>query len=50
MLFIGGAHAAWIEAEQAAAERDDSRLCKCTYNKRIYQKFLFIVCHFERIS
>lgn len=50
MLFIGGAHAAWIEAEQAAAERSGSRLCKCTYNKRIYQKFLFIVCHFERIS
>lgn len=44
------AHAAWIEAEQAAAERgDDSRLCKCTYNKRIYQKFLFIVCQFEII-
>ena len=27
-----------------------SRSCKCTHNKRIYQKILFIVCHFERIS
>ena len=44
------AHAAWIEAEQAAVERSGSRLCKCTHNKRIYQKFLFVVCHFERIS
>jgi hypothetical protein len=44
-------HAAWIEAAQAAAERGDgSRSCKCTHNKRIYQKNLFIVCHFERIS
>ena len=44
------AHAAWIEAAQAAAARGGSRLCKCTHNKRIYQKILFIVCHFERIS
>ena len=29
------AHAAWIEAAQAAAERSGSRLCKCTHNKRI---------------
>ena len=29
------AHAAWGEAAQAAVERDDSRLCKCTHNKRI---------------
>lgn len=50
MLFIGGAHAAWIEAEQAAAERDDSRLCKCTYNKRITTIIsFFIVCQFEII-
>lgn len=41
------AHAACIEAAQAAVERSGSRLCKCTYNKRIYQKFLFIVCYFE---
>lgn len=45
------AHAAWIEAEQAAAERgDDSRLCKCTHNKRITAIIsFFIVCQFEII-
>lgn len=44
------AHAAWIEAEQAAVERSDSHLCKCTHNKRITAIIsFFIVCQFERI-
>lgn len=29
------AHAACIEAEQAAVERSGFHLCKCTHNKRI---------------
>lgn len=60
MLFIGGAlvpsaptkqgctntaaHAACIEAAQAAAVRgDDSRLCKCTHNKRITAIISFLL-------
>lgn len=45
------AHAAWIEAAQAAAVRgDDSRSCKCTHNKRITTIIsFFIVCQFEII-
>ena len=45
------AHAACIEAEQAAVERGDgSRSCKCTHNKRITAIIsFFIICQFERI-
>lgn len=43
MLFIGGAHAAWIEAAQAAVERSASHLCKCTHNKRI-TAIIFFYC------
>lgn len=59
MLFIGGtlvpsaptkrgctntaAHAACIEAAQAAVERSVSHLCKCTHNKRI-TAIIFFYC------
>lgn len=37
------AHAAWIEAAQAAVERSASHLCKCTHNKRI-TAIIFFYC------
>lgn len=37
------AHAAWIEAEQAAVERSGSHLCKCTHNKRITAIISFLL-------
>ena len=37
------AHAAWIEAEQAAVERSGSHLCKCTHNKLITTIISFLL-------
>ena len=36
-------HAAWVGAEQAATERSDSHLCKCTHNKRITTIISFLL-------